>query len=88
MKCKYCGCEEFYKEVKNMHLGVYCKACNEWQIWEKHTDNTKTKEEYLDEWLEKQPASQKQIVYVKAQIGSSINKLQIKKVLKDLGIDR
>lgn len=53
MKCKYCESTEFYKETRGPHLGVFCLQCKGWQQWEKHTENTKTAEDYRREYYEK-----------------------------------
>ncbi len=84
MKCKYCGCEEFDRVPKGPHLGVYCKSCGKWQMWEKHTLNPKTKEEYRDEYLDHQPATQEQIYYIKNLQRNGISKLQATKIIEIL----
>ena len=65
MECKNCGCEEFYTEQKGPHLGIYCKACNQWQKWGKQSDLVKTKEEYKHEYMSNQPATPEQKVFLK-----------------------
>lgn len=33
MKCKYCGCEEYYCKKVGPHIGAYCKECGKWIKW-------------------------------------------------------
>jgi hypothetical protein len=83
-ECKYCGCTELERIPKPPHIGVYCKACGKWQKWEKHTDNPKTKEEYRDEYLDKQPATSEQIYYIKNLQKNGISKYQANKIIEVL----
>ena len=86
MSCKKCGCDEIYKEMKGPHLGMYCKRCNAWQAWEKHTDNPKTKEEYRDEYMDKQPATELQIIYIKNLLKQvPVSKLKAREIIRQLG---
>ena len=63
-KCPECECEEFKEEAKGLHLGLYCKACNRWIKWVKQNKSNKTKEEYKNEYLQKQEPTDKQIYYI------------------------
>jgi len=63
-ECKACGCDESIERMKGEHLGVYCKECDKWDSW-KSQGNPKTSEEYRNEYLDKQPATDSQISYIK-----------------------
>jgi len=83
-ECKYCGCTELERIPKPPHIGVYCKSCGKWQKWEKHTNNPKTREEYRDEYLDRQPATQEQIYYIKNLQKNGISKFQANKIIEVL----
>jgi len=86
MICKYCDCEELERIPKPPHMGVYCKACGKWQCWEKHTTNPKTTEEYKNEYLDTQSATESQIHYIKNLIRqSSLSKYKASQIINLLG---
>lgn len=33
MRCKNCGCEEFYMKEVGPHIGAYCSNCDKWIKW-------------------------------------------------------
>ena len=65
-KCKKCDCEIMILKVSGPHTGKYCAACNTWFEWVKVDKTSKSSEKYKNEWLENQPATDKQIEYLKA----------------------
>lgn len=87
MECKNCGCTEFYKEKRGPHLGVYCSACKAWQKWEKQPGNEgKTKEDYKNEYLDKQPATDQQRYYIRNLLKQNpLSKYQASEIIKILG---
>lgn len=64
-ECKGCGCTEFEEKGKGPHIGIYCANCGKFDKWKKHSTNPKTKEEYRNEYLDKEPATDAQIIYIK-----------------------
>ena len=85
-KCPECECEEFKEEVKGTHLGLYCKACNRWIKWVKQNKSIKTKEEYKNEYLEKQEPTVKQIVFLRDIIkysGEIKNRLHASNIISE-----
>lgn len=86
-ECKYCGCTEFYEEIKGPHLGEYCRACNGWQRWKKQIGNEgKTKDDYRNEFLDKQPATDQQRAYIRNLLKQNqLSKLQASKIIEALG---
>lgn len=86
MKCKYCESQEFDRVSKGPHVGVYCKSCGKWQMWEKHSDNPKTKEEYRNEYLDKMPATDQQRAYIRNLLRQNeLSKYQASKIIEVLG---
>jgi uncharacterized Zn finger protein (UPF0148 family) len=84
--CKHCGCTEFERIPRGPHLGVYCKACGQWQKWEKHSENPKTREEYRNEYLDKQPATEQQRIYIRNLLRQNpLSKYQASKIIELLG---
>lgn len=69
--CKSCGGVEFNFIEKTiadgrMQLEQRCKYCNTFLKWAKQDKNLgKHKNKYINEWLEGQPATDKQIEYLK-----------------------
>jgi hypothetical protein len=56
-----------------------------WQKWEKQTDNEgKTKEDYKNEYLDNQPATQQQIAYIRNLQRAGISKFQANKIIEIL----
>jgi transcription elongation factor Elf1 len=37
-KCKRCGHNNYYKQEKGNHLGVYCSLCDKWFKWIKQSE--------------------------------------------------
>lgn len=66
--CKKCGSVNLVEVPKPPHLGLYCGDCNAWIKWIKHTATIKTKEEYRNEYLSKQPATEAQCYYIRNKI--------------------
>ena len=86
MVCKNCGNTEFYTETRGPHKGVYCKACGTWQKWEKYSSNPKTKEEYRNDYLDKQPATEQQRAYIRNLLRQNqLSKFQAIKIIEVLG---
>lgn len=87
MECKYCGCKEFYREQKGPHLGVYCSSCGRWQKWEKQPCNEgKTKEDYKNEYMDKQTASDEQVYYIRNLLRQvTLSKYQAGRIIEILG---
>jgi len=86
MECKKCGCDESIETMKGPHLGIYCKQCGAWQGWKKHTTSTKTSEDYKNEYLDKQPATESQVYYIKnLLVQNKITKFVAGEVIKLLG---
>lgn len=44
MKCKYCGCEEYYCKKVGPHIGAYCSECEKWIKWLPQTELKKIAE--------------------------------------------
>jgi len=84
MECKYCKSTEMRREVKGPHLGVYCVNCGKWQKWEQHTDNSKTPDQYKEEYLIKETATREQIGLIKYLLMKEINKSQASKIIEIL----
>lgn len=66
--CKKCGGYEFYEVKKANNLCVYCKMCDSWITNKKHDFSGKNKEDYKNEYLEKQPPTDKQIWFLRNKI--------------------
>ena len=84
-ECKKCGCTDSEMITKGPHLGLYCSACGAWDSWIKHTINTKTKEEYKDEYMDKEPASNSQVIYIRNLLKNKISKFKACKIIDLLG---
>jgi uncharacterized Zn finger protein (UPF0148 family) len=81
MECKSCGCTEFYTEQKGPHLGMYCSACKTWQKWVKG-DNPKPAEEYKAEYMAKEPATDKQMNFIKMCVAKGIDKYKASRIIE------
>ena len=86
MECKKCGCDEFEETIKGPHLGLYCKNCGAWQSWVKHSTNPKTKDEYRNEYLDNQPATDTQVHYIRnLLVQTKLSKFAAGEIIKLLG---
>jgi hypothetical protein len=41
LKCKKCGNNRFYREKRNLHLGIYCYKCNSFLKWDRQEKDCK-----------------------------------------------
>lgn len=84
MNCKKCNSDLFYFEKRvfsdgSIHLARHCASCRTFQKWEKHSDNTTSKEDYIKEHMSNHEATEKQIKYIrdvikyKGVIGSKLH---------------
>jgi len=66
MECKHCGYKDTYTEQKGVHLGEYCSSCGKWLKWVRQEVNQgKSKEDYKNEYLKKEAATDTQKYYIK-----------------------
>ena len=86
MACKYCNCEEMTYERKGPHLRENCAACGRYQRFVPQSDNPKPREAYRDEYLDRQPATVRQLQYIHAlshkPAPENISKLQASKIIE------
>lgn len=91
MICKYTSCSHegtnFIREARGPHIGVFCPVCKRHQFWEKQIENIgKTKEDYKNEYLDKQPATKEQVYYIKNLLrDANLSKHQASVIIKALG---
>jgi hypothetical protein len=82
--CKKCGSLTLYQEQKGQHLGLYCKDCGAWIKWVSQGNTCKTKEEYRNEYLEKQDATDAQYKYICKLIDRGMSKRKASQVIEIL----
>jgi hypothetical protein len=87
MECKDCGCVELYKKeildsLGRKHVQIRCKACDKWVRNEKQPENIgKTEEDYKNEYMSKQKATDKQIICIKKLLEKNITMLQASSII-------
>lgn len=87
--CKHCGYtgDDFIRKSSGPHIGEYCPSCGKWLKWEKQPGNEgKTKEDYKNEYLDKQPATEQQQAYIKNLLKQNpLSKYKASRIIEILG---
>lgn len=66
--CKKCGEVETYEVKKSTSLCLYCKECDGWITNKKYDTTGRTKEDYKREYMQNQPATQKQMRMIRSVV--------------------